>query len=196
MYKRQPSDTTENAIVGEAVDVDNPLRSLSLVAASEAANLEYAGKKRKRTSIAGSPVEEQEDEPSRKRNGAAKSVALNGRPVGTADSPEQIDAEEELDIAEERLSQLAHEEVELEGRQANIAAETIGGLATVAKHAKPRKGGRRGKRKAEDASYAYSATVVDVEAHEVEGEGEQDEEDSAAFDEEGQYLCNSKVAPC
>lgn len=180
-----PSDMTDNATVGEVIDADNPLHSLSLVAASEAASLEHAGKKRKRTSIEGSPVEERENAPARKRSGAAKRLVLNGRSEATADSPEQVDADEELDIAEERLSQLAHEEVELEERQANIAAETISGLATVAKHTKPRKGGRRGKRKAEDTSYAYSTTIVDTEAHDAEGEGEHDEEDSAALDEEG-----------
>ncbi|KAF2132754.1 hypothetical protein P153DRAFT_172861 [Dothidotthia symphoricarpi CBS 119687] len=179
-----PSDITDNATVGEAVDVDNPLHSLSLVAASEAASLEYAGKKRKRTSIEGSPVEEQEDEPARKRSGGSKSLTLNGRPEDAIDSPEPIDVEEELDMAEERLSQLAHEEVELEERQANIAAETITGLAAVAKHTKPRKGGRRGKRKTEDANYAYNTAVLDAEAHEGEGEGEHDEEDSATLDEE------------
>jgi hypothetical protein len=91
--------------------------------------------------------------------------------------------EEELEVAEERLSQLAHEEMDLEERQANIAAETVGELATVAKLTKPRKGGRRGKRKAEDP-YAFNDNFAGTEAQDGEGEEEHDEEHSAALDEE------------
>jgi hypothetical protein len=146
----------------EPIEADNPLHSLSLVAASEAASLDFAGKKRKRTSVEGSPVEDHdEDEPARK-----------------------IDIDEELEIAEERLSQLAHEELDLEERQANIAAETVGELATVAKLTKPRKGGRRGKRKTEDSNYALGEHLTGVEPQDVEGEDDNEEEHSAALDEE------------
>lgn len=177
-----PSAVIDDATVNAAAEAANPLHSLSLVAASEAASLEHAGKKRKRSSAEGSPVDDEDDEPARKRSGTVKT--LNGSAEAMVDSLEQIDAEEELDNAEERLSQLAHEEMDLEERQANIAAETVNEMATVAKHTKPRKGGRRGKRKLEDPSYAYSEPVVGAEAHEGEGEGENDDEDSAALDEE------------
>jgi hypothetical protein len=179
-----PSVITDDATLDDTVEVDNPLHSLSLIAASEAADLEYVGKKRKRTSAEGSPIEEPEDdEPARKRSGTAKSSAANGLLAGVADSAEQIDVDEELEIAEERLSQLAHEEMDLEERQANIAAETVGELATVAKHTKPRKGGRRGKRKVEDP-YAFSEQFAGGDAQDGEGEEEHDEEHSAALDEE------------
>jgi hypothetical protein len=169
----------------EAPEADNPLHSLSLIAASEAAGLEHAGKKRKRTSAEGSPVDEEpeEDEPARKRSGSAKLSGANGLPTSVADSGEQVDVEDELEVAEERLSQLAHEEMDLEERQANIAAETVGELATVAKLTKPRKGGRRGKRKAEDP-YAFNDNFAGTEAQDGEGEEEHDEEHSAALDEE------------
>ncbi|EAT77447.2 hypothetical protein SNOG_15222 [Parastagonospora nodorum SN15] len=181
-----PSVMTDDAdaTLDDAVDADNPLHSLSLIAASEAASLESVGKKRKRTSAEGSPVEEpEEDEPARKRSGTANLPAANGSLAGVTDSAEQVDIDEELEVAEERLSQLAHEEMELEQRQANIAAETVGELATVAKHTKPRKGGRRGKRKAEDP-FALSEQFVGGEAQDGEGEEEHDEEQSAAQDEE------------
>jgi hypothetical protein len=169
----------------EAPEADNPLHSLSLIAASEAASLEHAGKKRKRTSAEGSPVHEEpeEDEPARKRTGSAKLPGANGLSKSVVDSGEQVDVEEELEVAEERLSQLAHEEMDLEERQANIAAETVGELATVAKLTKPRKGGRRGKRKAEDP-YAFNDNFAGTEAQDAEGEEEHDEEHSAALDEE------------
>jgi hypothetical protein len=175
----------EDTTLDETVEAENPLHSLSLIAASEAANLEYAGKKRKRTSAEGTPVDEQEeDEPARKRSGTSKTPVANGvRPI-VADSAEQVDVDEELEVAEERLSQLAHEEMDLEERQANIAAETVGELATVAKHTKPRKGGRRGKRKTDDTGYAFNEQYTGAEPHEGEGEDEHDEEHSAALDEE------------
>jgi hypothetical protein len=172
------------ALEEESLEAGNPLHSLSLVAASEAASLEFAGRKRKRTSAEGTPVLDEQDEPARKRSGLVKALPPNGVSEDVADSSEQLDVEEELDMAEERLSHLAHEELELEERQATIAIEAIGELATVAKHTKPRKGGRRGKRKAEDQSYAYGDHVASVEAPEVEGDDEHDEEHTAALDEE------------
>jgi hypothetical protein len=179
-----PSAITDDATLEDAAEADNPLHSLSLIAASEAANLEYAGKKRKRTSAEGTPVEEQEeDEPARKRN-TSKTPTANGLHASVADSAEQVDVDEELDVAQARLSQLAHEEMDLEERQANIAAETVGELATVAKLTKPRKGGRRGKRKADESNYAFNEQYAGAEAQEGEGEDEHDEEQSAAFDEE------------
>jgi hypothetical protein len=180
-----PSVITDDATLEDAAEADDPLHSLSLIAASEAANLEYVGKKRKRSSAEGSPVEEpEEEEPARKRSGTAKLPAANGLPPSADDSAEQLDADEELDAAEERLDQLAHEELELEERQANIATETVGELATVAKHTKPRKGGRRGKRKAEDSNYAFNENFAGAEGNDVEGEDDHDEEHSAALDEE------------
>lgn len=180
-----PSVITDDANPDDAIEAENPLHSLSLVAASEAATLEYAGKKRKRTSAEGSPVDEpEEDGPARKRSGTAKLSAVNGSLAGVADISGQVDVDEELEVAEDRLSQLAHEELELEERQANIAAETVNELATVAKLTKPRKGGRRGKRKAEDSNYAFNEQLAGTEAHDAEGEDENDEEQSAALDEE------------
>lgn len=171
--------------VVEAVEADNPLHSLSLIAASEAATLEYAGKKRKRTSAEGTPVAEPaEDEPARKRSGTDRLSAANGSVTGVVDSSEQVDVEDELEIAEDRLSQLAHEELDLEERQADIAAGTVSELATVAKLTKPRKGGRRGKRKAEDSNSAFSEQIARTDAPDAEGEDDNDEEHSAAIDEE------------
>ena len=89
-----------------------------------------------------------------------------------------------LKTAEERLSQLAQEELELEEAQANIAAETVNELAIVAKNTKPRKGGRRGKRKTEDPNFAQGEAFGIADGQEAEGEVEGDEEDSAALDEE------------
>lgn len=180
-----PSVATDDATLEEAADADNPLHSLSLIAASEAASLEYAGKKRKRTSEERSTAEEhEEDEPAPKRSSSAKAPATNGTLANAADSGEQIDADEELENAEERLSQIAQEEIDLEERQANLAAEAVGELATVAKHAKPRKGGRRGKRKAEDANHTFDEQFAALDAQDGEGEDDHDEETSAALDEE------------
>ncbi|KAH7379213.1 Sds3-like-domain-containing protein [Phaeosphaeria sp. MPI-PUGE-AT-0046c] len=180
-----PSVITDDAMLEEAEDAENPLHSLSRIAASEAASFEYGGKKRKRTSEVGSAIEEQEeDEPARKRSGTSKSPAANGLLSSATDSGEQVDADEELEGAEERLSQLAHEELDLEERQANIATEIIGELATVAKHAKPRKGGRRGKRKAEDSNVAFNEQFTGLDAQDGEGDEDHDEEVSAALDEE------------
>lgn len=168
----------------EVIASSNPLHSLSLVAASEAASLEFAGRKRKRTSAESSPVPEEEEEPERKRSGTAKAPTPNGLRAGVVDSAEQMGAEDQLDMAEERLSHLAQEELDLEERQANIAAETVGELATVAKLTKPRKGGKRGKRKAEYSSYAQGELSAGGDTHEAEGEDENDEEHSVALDEE------------
>ena len=175
-----PSIIADDADLDGAIASENPLHSLSLVAASEAATLEHAGKKRKRTSAEGSLIDELEDEPARKRSG-------NGDfPLpGVADSSEQVDLDEEVGIAEDRISQLAHEGFELEERQANIAVETVNELATVAKLTKPRKSGRRGKRKAEDSNYAFNEQAAGVDAPDAEvPEDEHDEEHSAALDEE------------
>jgi len=179
-----PSATAEDIIMREADAAENPLHSLSLIAASEAANLEYMGKERKRPSPEQGLLDEREEEPLRKRSKTAKSSALDGLADAAADRQGQMDVEEELDHAEEQLSALAREELELEERQANIAAQTVNEMATVAKHTKPRKGGRRGKRKTEDTSYAYAEPFAATEAHEAEAEGDNDEEDSAVMDEE------------
>ncbi|KAF1837470.1 hypothetical protein BDW02DRAFT_565945 [Decorospora gaudefroyi] len=181
-----PDALADDATTGEPAATENPLHSLSLIAASEAASLEYAGKKRKRASAEGSPMDmdDQEEEPARKRSGTAKASALDGLADAAADRQEQINADEELENAEEHLSALAHEEIELEERQANIAAQTVSEMATVAKHTKPKKGGRRGKRRMEDPSYAYAEAPAGVETHEGDGEAEHEEEDGAVLDEE------------
>jgi hypothetical protein len=180
-----PSAIADEPMLEEtAAAPENPLHSLSLIAASEAASLEHVGRKRKRTSAEGSPVDEREDEPARKRSSPPKSSALDGLADAAADRQEQVDVDVELEIADERLSALAQEELELEERQANIAAQTVSEMATVAKHTKPRKGGRRGKRKMEDPSYAYADPFAGPETHEGEAEGENEEEDSAVLDEE------------
>lgn len=180
-----PSALADEAPIDAGVTTDNPLHSLSLIATTEAASLEHAGKKRKRTSAERSPVDEQdEEEPSRKRSEPARSSALDGLADAAADRQGRVDADEELDNAEENLSVLAREELELEERQANIAAQTVSQMATVAKHTKPRKGGRRGKRKTEDASYAYAETFAAAEPQEGEAECDPEEEDSGVLDEE------------
>ena len=56
-----PSAGTDEAPIDAAATADNPLHSLSLIATTEAASLEHAGKKRKRTSAERSPVGEQDD---------------------------------------------------------------------------------------------------------------------------------------
>jgi hypothetical protein len=179
-----PSAMPDETTIGDAAAAENPLHSLSLIAASEAASLEYAGTKRKRANAEPSPVNEQEEEPARKRSAPTTSSALDGLADAAANRQEQIGVDEELENAEEHLSALAQEELELEERQANIAAQTVSEMATVAKHTKPRKGGRRGKRKLEDANYAYAEPFIAAEAHDGEGEGEHEEEDSAVLDEE------------
>lgn len=189
-----PSIITEDVAAGDVADGNTALHALSLAATSEAANLaELTGKKRKRESAENSSAEEQIEEPARKRSSTAKSSTLNGNGEGLVDNSEQIDAEEELDNAEERISQLAQEEIELEERQANLAVEAVSELATVAKHTKPRKGGRRGKRKVDDAASTNDA-VASIEAQEGEGDGDNEEDDSGALDEEGET--SSTLTPC
>lgn len=180
-----PSDVADDEIMEDADDAQDPLHALSLAAASEAASLELAGKKRKRMSARGTPIDDHDDEPARKRSASARIATHNGTAEDIIESSERPDAEEELDHAEERLEELAREEADLEERQANIAAETVGELATVAKHTKPRKGGRRGKRKAEDSSYAYNEALASTETVDGDVEGDDHEEDSAALDDEG-----------
>lgn len=181
-----PSDIAEDDIMEDADDVQDPLHALSLAAASEAASLELAGKKRKRMSARGTPIDDQEDEPARKRSASAKVATYNGTSEDVIESSERVDVEEELDNAEERLDELAREEADLEERQANLAVEAVNELATVAKHTKPRKGGRRGKRKAEDSSYAYTEALATTETADGDVEGDDNEEDSATLDEEGE----------
>ncbi|KAF2636687.1 hypothetical protein P280DRAFT_409027 [Massarina eburnea CBS 473.64] len=172
-----PSFVVTGNVPPEPSNGNAALHALSL--ASEAASLaELAGKKRKRTNAETSVVEEV-DEPARKRSSFEKESALNGSREGVADKTEKADAAEELDHAEERISQLAREEMDLEERQADIAVEAVSEMATVAKHTKPRKGGRRGKRKVEETIEA----VASIEAQEGEGEGE-GEDDNASLDEE------------
>ncbi|CBX95681.1 predicted protein [Plenodomus lingam JN3] len=65
-----------------------------------------------------------------------------------------------------------------------LAAQTVTELATVAKHTKPRKGGRRGKRKMEDPNYAYNEALQAVEAHDAEGDGDAEEDHDAVLDDE------------
>ena len=186
-----PSDVAEDEIMEDADAVQDPLHALSLAAASEAASLELAGKKRKRMSARGTPIDDRDDEPARKRSASAKVAAYNGTTEDVIESSERVDAEEELDHAEERLDELAREEADLEERQANLAAEAVSELATVAKHTKPRKGGRRGKRKAEDPNYAYTEALATTETVDGDVEGDDNEEDSAALDEEGKVRSNS-----
>ncbi|KAH9873888.1 hypothetical protein IAQ61_004515 [Plenodomus lingam] len=178
-----PSATALEPTIGEAVEEDNPLHSLSLAAAAEAASL-FTGSKRKRSSAEGTPVDEQEDEPARKRSSTTKNSALDGLAEAAANHQEQQHVQDELENAEEHLSQLAHEELELEERQASLAAQTVTELATVAKHTKPRKGGRRGKRKMEDPNYAYNEALQAVEAHDAEGDGDAEEDHDAVLDDE------------
>lgn len=180
-----PSAGADEAPIDAAATAENPLHSLSLIATTEAASLEHTGKKRKRTSAERSPVGEQdEEEPLRKRSEPARSSALDGLADAAANRQGRVDADEELDNAEESLSVLAREEMELEERRANIAAQTVNQMATVAKHTKPRKGGRRGKRKTEDASYAYTEPFVAAEPQDGEAECDPEEEDSGVLDEE------------
>ncbi|KNG44664.1 transcriptional regulatory protein dep1 [Stemphylium lycopersici] len=180
-----PSAFPDDAPVDAAVATDSPLHSLSLIATTEAAGLDHVGKKRKRTGAEGSPGDGQDVEgPLRKRSTPARSSALDGLADAAADRQGQMNADDELENAEEHLSALGNEEHELEERQANIAAQTVSELATVAKHTKPRKGGRRGKRKTEDPSYASAEPFVAADTHEGEAEAEHDDEDSAVLDEE------------
>lgn len=202
VYQRSPSKLAHSKMVDEngnthlnaaddarlgksSIDGNAALHALSLAASSEAAGFsEGVGKKRKRPSAELDSPEEQAEEPARKRSGAAKDLVQNEHPDDVVDSSEQADVEEELETAEERISQLAQEEIELEERQADIASETVNELAAVAKHTKPRKGGRRGKRKLEDVPHVNDA-LASIEGPEGEGDGDDEEDDSGAVDEEG-----------
>jgi hypothetical protein len=179
------SPTSPLVIVPSAPAAFSGLDALSQLAASEAASLEVAGRKRKRGSADDSSADEAIEEPARKRSGTANENAPNGDQQEVVDNAAQDDIDQELDQAQERISALAQEEIELEERQADVAAETVIELATVAKLTKPRKGGRRGKRKLDDTSGTVEA-VANVEAHEGDGEGDNDEEDSGAADEESE----------
>jgi hypothetical protein len=183
---------TPSAVAEEVLAVDPTsgragLESLSILAISEAANLEAAGKKRKRSSLETSSADEPSEEPARKRSSTIRDTALNGSQDASIDAPEQVDVEEELDNAEERISQLAQEDAELEERQADVALEAVSELATVANLSKPRRGGRKGKRKANNTASALAEAVAPAE-DDVEGEGDNDEEDSAALDEGGKLF--------
>jgi hypothetical protein len=151
---------------------------------------DFAGQKRKRSNGVNSEADEPTEAPARKRSSQARSPALNGSQEAMVDSSEQVDVEEELDIVDARISQLAQEEVELEERQADVAAETVSEMATVAKLTKPRKGGRRGKRKLDDTGHTSNEAIASTEAHD-EAEGDNDDEDSGTRDEEGtsHYSC-------
>ncbi|KAG9204124.1 hypothetical protein G6514_001761 [Epicoccum nigrum] len=179
-----PSDAADDEIMEDADEAQDPLHALSLAAASEAASLELAGKKRKRMSTRGTPIEDHDEEPLRKRSASAKIASYNGTMEDVIETSERVHVEDELDHAEDRLDKLAREEADLEERRANIAAETVSELATVAKHTKPRKGGRRGKRKAEDTSYAFSEALPTTETVDGDVDGDDNEEDGAAVDEE------------
>lgn len=161
---------------------DAGLHSLSLVAASEAASLEFAGKKRKRSSAESSSVDEANEEHVRKRSGTSKDAILNGDAEDSTGIFNQVDVEEELDHAEERLAELAQEEIGLEERQADVAVEAVGELATVAKLTKPRKGGRRGKRKIEDAT-TLGEVLANAEVADGDGDGEPDDDEGAPDEE-------------
>jgi hypothetical protein len=139
-----------------------------------------AGKKRKRSSTDPNSADEPTDEPARKRSSAARDSPLNGNHDDVMENAEEADVDEELDHAEERISALAQEEAELEQRQADVAAETVAELATVAKLAKPRKGRGRAKRKLDNA---ISVEAL-LEVQDGDGDVDNDEEDSSSLDEE------------
>lgn len=174
------------AVVGPAAppSANAALDALSFLAAEEADSLELAGKKRKRSSAENTSADERTEEPARKRSSTARDSVLNGHHGNPVEDPEQMDVEEELDNAQERISSLAQEEVELEERQAEVAAETVNELATVAKLTKPRKGGRRGKRKLD-----MTAQLLSTETADAEGEADNDDDDNSSFDEEGKSGC-------
>jgi hypothetical protein len=152
---------------------------------------DFAGQKRKRLNGVDNEADEPTEEPARKRSSQAKSPTLNGSHEAVVDISEHVDVEEELDIAEERISQLAQQEIELEERQADVAAQTVSEMATVAKLTKPRKGGRRGKRKVDDTGHTSNEAIASTEAQDPEAEGDNDDEDSGTRDEEGAsyYSC-------
>ncbi|KAF2009785.1 hypothetical protein BU24DRAFT_427802 [Aaosphaeria arxii CBS 175.79] len=183
-----PSPTS--SVIDEVDVIDVPtdgnaaLRSLSFVAASEAASLELAGKKRKRSSAETSSADETATEKrARKRTSVEADLAHSGDREGVASSSAPVDIEEEIETAGERILQLAEKEMELEARQADVATEAVGELTTVAKLSKPRKGGRRGKRKNDDIGGGVDVTS-NLDSQELQGDAEQEEEDGSAMDEE------------
>ncbi|KAF2174995.1 hypothetical protein K469DRAFT_684815 [Zopfia rhizophila CBS 207.26] len=180
-----PSAIGEDTTVGDIADGVTELNSLPLVVESESASLsELTGRKRKRSSADSSTIDEPNEEPARKRSSTAKSLTLNGDQGGVVDSSEQVGIGEELDDAEERISQLAQEEMELEERQADVAEETVSELATVANLTKPRKGGRKGKRKVDDTGDTNNEAIATAEIPDGDVDGDNDEEDSTTLDEE------------
>lgn len=192
-------DDADDAELANPIDGNAALHALSLAASSEAASFtDGVGKKRKRPSAEPDTPEEQVDEPARKRSGTAKDSVQHEPRDDVVHSLEQADAEEELETAEERISQLAQEEIELEERQADLATETVNELATVAKHTKPRKGGRRGKRKLDDVP-SVSEALASIEGPEGEGDGDDEEDDNSTIDEEGtreRYDCHQYWLIC
>ncbi|KAF2200161.1 hypothetical protein GQ43DRAFT_441826 [Delitschia confertaspora ATCC 74209] len=172
------------ATMVDATGADAGLDTLSLVAAAEAGSIaELAGKKRKRSSAESISVHEPFEEPARKRSGTAKSATTNGSEEVLTDSAEQVNLVEEPEpvTAEDRISELAHEHIALENRQADIAQETVTELAAVARIAKPKRGGgRRGKRKVDDAGDTNS----EILAHALEADVEADNDEDDAHDEE------------
>ncbi|KAL5431167.1 hypothetical protein PMIN06_012382 [Paraphaeosphaeria minitans] len=177
-------DSTDGSRLDKPNDGNAALHALSLAASSEAASFtEDVGRKRKRPNEEASTPEEHTEEPARKRSGTAKDFVQHQSRGDAVESVEQVDPEDEMETAEERISQLAQEEIELEERQANIAAEAITELATVAKHTKPRKGGRRGKRKLEEIPNTQEA-LASIEGPEGEGDGDDEEDNSGTVDEE------------
>jgi hypothetical protein len=179
--KSAPTSPTPVAIGPTAPTSGNAaLNTLSFLAASEAVSLEMAGKKRKRSSADHNSTDEPTDEPARKRSSTAKDSPLNGNHEEIIENAEEADVEEELDHAEERISALAQEEAELEQRQADVAAETVTELATVAKLTKPRKGRGRAKRKLDNAITVEAL----LEVQDGDGDADNDEEDSSSLDEE------------
>lgn len=176
-----PASPTPVALGATGQTANNAaLDTLSFLAASEAVSLEMAGKKRKRSSADHNSADEPTDEPARKRSSTAKDSPTNGDHDDIMENVEEADVDEELDHAEERISALAQEEAELEQRQADVAAETVTELATVAKLAKPRKGRGRGKRKLDNA---ISVEAL-LEVQDGDGDADNDEEDSSSLDEE------------
>lgn len=164
------------------------LDALSLAATTEIAHIaELAGRKRKRSSAENSSADEPAGAPARKRSSTAKTATINGNQALLNDSPEPSTLEEELDHAEERISDLAHEDIELERQQADIAAETVGELTTVARLTKSKRGGgRKGKRKLDENGDAASEILAQADTVDGEAEADHDEEDGGSVDEEGE----------
>ncbi|KAF2465053.1 uncharacterized protein BDR25DRAFT_306905 [Lindgomyces ingoldianus] len=202
IYERTPSKLTHSKTLNQedsapptpsVVDEDStqvssapPITALNplSVVVEAAAIAELAGKKRKRSTAHSSSADEPTEEPARKRSSTAKRTTLNGAQKDVADNSEQVDGEEGPDVAEDRISQLAQGEMELEEKQADVAEEVVSELATVAKLTKPRKGGRKGKRKTEDTGDINHEAVAGVDLHDGDGEGDHEEEDNGALDEE------------